>query len=294
MDARDLVLKEDIRNYWKENGIFTDPDDQLKLILRAYCSIETKIKYLEDFVQRFGNLSVRDTTVQEIIDYYRRSVKFIFDPDSQNQLKLFFMIEMEEAHNIDYIYQQRFYDSYEFPSIPYYYFSLNDMLNEYIETKELDYVIYCTVIDTKSKKELTQYCMFLIKGEISFIFEFHNNSWSHKENSENDIISKSIFDFSATFSYTNDLELPLFPYKNNTKVSLQTTNMEKPLVKYLYDDIDANGTNYCYFVNRKVKNDKDYILSFGIMNYSITFKLFYNYYDWIKEERKTNFQKNKR
>lgn len=288
-DARDLVINQDIRDYWKKNDIFTDPKDQVTLILRAYTSIDNKIKYLEDFMKDHGNLLIErwngDINIQDIIDYYRKVIEFIYSDNSQ-YLKQFFVFDtLKRKHSVPGFEEQEEYSSIGYDGVPDYYYSYQDILKYYEEVNEEDYLIDCVITDLSTKTEVVQYSLFTIKGEISFIYENHNIAGYDYDysKSKSGRISHVIFDITSSFSYTNKDMIPLYPYKNNTKIALKTNNMKEPLIRYLYDSIDGNGTNYCHFVKRKVKNESDIILLYSIFSYSIFFKQFYNYYDWIME-----------
>lgn len=282
MDARDLVLQKNISEYWKKNHMFEEPYEQLRLVLRSYDTLKNKIEYLKELDCRelIGKDEYDQYPVEKIIDYYTSLLQEIYSPNANGIVKTFIITN---KYGIS-LPESELFDAYNNSSIKSTSYSLYELFEYYREDRHLfeaDTVVTCLMYDTNRQQQIKEFEIFMIKNKVSMILEYEYDPESRTSSCTNNEFLDYLYDVTGLYYYTNKQFIPLYPFKDGTKVSIQTNNMKEPIIRNIQTDIDENGTNYIYLGDHSSFEDirKDPNRIFISEN---IFQHFYNYYDWMK------------
>ena len=277
MDARDLVLNKEISEYWKANHMMEDSFEQLFLTVRAYDTLENKIKYLQelDCKDQIGLDDFTPYSVDKIVKYYQDILEELYSTNDSERIKVFTIskLDFNDTINLADTFNPGFF------SLTDVYFSLDEVIEDYGEDKDLS--ILCTVYNLKDHKKDKEYEILMINGKISSVYQFIEDK-KRFESSDLNVFIQYMFSYFFGFHYTNNKRLPFYPFKNGTKVKVYNNVLSKPLVKYIHTEVDGNRTSYIYLgdSNDTYEAIRDPNTLFITAN---IFQLYYNFYDWMKE-----------
>lgn len=270
-----LVQSKEVREYWEKNNINSGFEDQIRIVLRSYDTLENKMKYLEDLRELEGT-DDSILTIDFIKDYYKKLLEEIYSK-KEGVVKVFTIDRMDNFTSDPEKDFFDFYNNHKTSSDPF--LSLEVLLDHYKDDLDLYFKnawIDCTVIEDEKCTDNKVYSIFLIDGEISMICEYNNPEPT----------AEYLFDLvHGIYMYIGGP--PLYPYENYTKVKIQTPIMYEPIIKYIYQTMDLGergGTEYIHLL--------DYVgqLESGEQKGNIfipenMFQQFYNLYDWIEEDK---------